>query len=91
MRLLLDECVDQQLRHHFQGHDCQTVRYAGLAGLENGGSATGCGGSEIRRPFDRGSRLPIPTELGESQDCGHHFRWEIRSSGRPYSVNTDLH
>jgi Domain of unknown function (DUF5615) len=37
MRLLLDECVDQQLRHHFQGHDCQTVRYAGLAGLENGG------------------------------------------------------
>lgn len=36
MRLLLDECVDQQLRHHFQGHDCQTARYAGLAGLENG-------------------------------------------------------
>jgi hypothetical protein len=36
MRVLLDECVDEQLRHHLPGHDCQTVRYAGFAGLENG-------------------------------------------------------
>ncbi len=36
MRLLLDECIDEELRHHFVGHDCQTCRYAGLNGLANG-------------------------------------------------------
>src|ERR1700719_3087203 len=36
MRLLLDECVNEQLRQHFPGNECQTARYAGFAGLENG-------------------------------------------------------
>ncbi|MEX2262241.1 MAG: DUF5615 family PIN-like protein [Bryobacteraceae bacterium] len=36
MRILLDECIDEVLRHHFPGHDCQTCRYAGLRGLANG-------------------------------------------------------
>jgi hypothetical protein len=36
MRVLLDECIDEGFRHHFGGHDCQTCRYAGLAGLANG-------------------------------------------------------
>ena len=36
MPVLLDECVSEQLRHHLPGHECQTVRYAGFAGLENG-------------------------------------------------------
>ena len=36
MRLLLDECVDERLRHLFSGHECRTARYAGLAGLKNG-------------------------------------------------------
>jgi predicted nuclease of predicted toxin-antitoxin system len=36
MRLLLDECVDERLRHLFPGYDCQTARYAKLAGLKNG-------------------------------------------------------
>lgn len=36
MRLLLDECVDQRLRQHFPGHECQTAAYAHLAGLKNG-------------------------------------------------------
>jgi predicted nuclease of predicted toxin-antitoxin system len=36
MRLLLDECIDEGLRHHFTGHECQTCRYAGLTGLANG-------------------------------------------------------
>ncbi|MBM3775614.1 MAG: hypothetical protein FJW37_10700, partial [Acidobacteria bacterium] len=35
MRILLDECIDEALRHHFTGHDCQTCRYAGLKGLRN--------------------------------------------------------
>jgi predicted nuclease of predicted toxin-antitoxin system len=36
MRTLIDECVDERLRHLFPGHDCQTARFAGLAGLKNG-------------------------------------------------------
>jgi predicted nuclease of predicted toxin-antitoxin system len=36
MRILLDECLDQRLRHSFSGHECETARYAKLAGLKNG-------------------------------------------------------
>ncbi len=32
----LDECIDEALRYHITGHDCQTCRYAGLRGLANG-------------------------------------------------------
>jgi predicted nuclease of predicted toxin-antitoxin system len=36
MRVLIDECIDERLRTHLPGKNCQTVRYAGLAGLKNG-------------------------------------------------------
>lgn len=36
MRILIDECIDERIRNSFPGHDCQTARYAGLAGLTNG-------------------------------------------------------
>ena len=36
MRLLFDECVDERLRLLFRSHDCQTARFANLAGLKNG-------------------------------------------------------
>lgn len=36
MRILLDECIDQKLRNFLPGHDCQSARYAGFGGLENG-------------------------------------------------------
>ena len=36
MRLLFDECIDERLRLLFPGHDCQTARFAHLAGLKNG-------------------------------------------------------
>jgi hypothetical protein len=36
MRLLIDECIEERLRREFPGHDCQTARYAQLAGLKNG-------------------------------------------------------
>jgi len=36
MRILLDECVNQKLRNHLAGHECQSARYAGLGGLKNG-------------------------------------------------------
>ena len=36
MRLLIDECIDERLRLLFPGYDCQTARFAKLAGLKNG-------------------------------------------------------
>ena len=36
MRILLDECVDHRLRNHLSEHDCQSARFAGFGGLENG-------------------------------------------------------
>lgn len=36
MRLLLDECIDERLRHLFPAFECQTARFAALSGLKNG-------------------------------------------------------
>jgi hypothetical protein len=36
MRVLIDECIDERFRNSLPEHDCQTARYAGLAGLKNG-------------------------------------------------------
>jgi len=36
MRILLDECVDERLRHLLDLHSCETARHAKLAGLKNG-------------------------------------------------------
>jgi hypothetical protein len=36
MRILIDECIDERFRNSVPEHDCQTARYAGLAGLKNG-------------------------------------------------------
>jgi predicted nuclease of predicted toxin-antitoxin system len=55
MRLLIDECIDERLRNFFPGHDCQTVRYAKLAGLKNGEllSAAEAAGFEVLVTVDR--------------------------------------
>lgn len=36
MRILIDECIDERFNNSLTGHDSQTARYAGLAGLKNG-------------------------------------------------------
>lgn len=36
MRILLDECVNERLRHHLTGYQGQSVRYTGFSGLKNG-------------------------------------------------------
>jgi predicted nuclease of predicted toxin-antitoxin system len=38
MKLLLDECIPWKIKFLFttEGHDCQTVRDAGLSGKQNG-------------------------------------------------------
>ena len=34
--MLIDECIDERFRRLIPDHECQTVRYAGLAGFKNG-------------------------------------------------------
>ena len=36
MKLLLDECLPQDLRHHLPGHDIRTVGYMRWNGIKNG-------------------------------------------------------
>jgi hypothetical protein len=36
MRVLIDECIDERVRHEFADHKCQIARCAKLAGLKNG-------------------------------------------------------
>jgi predicted nuclease of predicted toxin-antitoxin system len=36
MKILIDECMDERIRLSFFAYDCQTVRFAGFAGLKNG-------------------------------------------------------
>ena len=36
MQILLDECLDERLRHLFRDHNCQTARFAKLTALKNG-------------------------------------------------------
>ncbi len=64
--VLLDECVDEQLRHHLPGHECQTARYAGFAGLENGDLLTPDGRRKLLRsdiPYSQRHSLSVDTLL----------------------------
>jgi len=56
MRVLLDECVNQKLRNHFPGHQCQSARFAGFGGLKNGEllAAAEAAGFDVLLTVDRG-------------------------------------
>jgi hypothetical protein len=56
MRILVDECIDERLRNFVPGHDCQTARYAGLAGFKNGDllTAAEAAGFEVLLTVDQG-------------------------------------
>jgi len=56
MRILIDECIDERLRNFLPGHDCQTARYAGLAGLNNGDLIKGAeaAGFDVLLTVDQG-------------------------------------
>jgi hypothetical protein len=36
MRIPIDECVDERFANSLTCHECETVRYAGMAGMKNG-------------------------------------------------------
>ena len=67
MRVPLDECIDEGLRHAITGHDCETCRYAGLKGLTNGRllAAAEQAGFEVLITVDR--NLPYQQRLRDRE------------------------
>ena len=60
--------LDEDLRHSFRDHDCQTCRYAGLKGLANGQllSAAERAGFEVLVTVDQ--NLPYQQRLARVMD-----------------------
>src|SRR5260370_41225898 len=65
MRVLLDECVSEGLRNYLAEHECQTARYAGLAGLENGQLLTAAEAAKFE------VLLTVDFGFGYQQNLGH--------------------
>jgi len=80
MRVLIDECIDERFRNSFPGHDCQTARYAGLAGLKNGDLLTAAetAGFEIFITVDQG----IAYQQNLTKHLSHHSPCEIEPPSR---------
>ena len=69
MKILLDECMDESLRHQFIGHDCQSCRFAGFKGLTNGEliAAAEKSGFEVLITVDQTFRGSKAQEIARSQ------------------------
>jgi hypothetical protein len=74
MRILIDECIDERFRNSLTGHDCQTARYAGLAGLRNGDllKAAEAAKFDVFLTVDQGGwpRLASVKRLRVAHPCG---------------------
>ena len=77
MRILIDECVDERLRNSFSEHDCQSVRYAGFAGLKNSDllEAVELAHFDILVTVDQG--WEHEQNVGEAVCCRRHLLREI--------------
>jgi hypothetical protein len=87
MRILLDECVNQRMRNHLPGHECQSARYAGFGGLKNGEllDAAEAAGFDVLVTVDRGFRYE--QELREAIHEAGAFRM-FRSTIRRLGIET---
>ena len=64
MKILIDECIDQNLRLLFTGHDCQTAAYAKLAGLKNGVLLTAAESAGFELMITTDQEIPYQQNLG---------------------------
>ncbi len=80
MRILIDECIDERFRNALTGHDSQTARYAGLAGLKNGDllKAAEVAKFDVFLTVDQG--IEIPAKPNRPKDCNYHFPYEVEPS-----------
>lgn len=63
MKIPLDECVPVDFRHHLQGHEVHTVRWAGFNGLTDGEllNAAEAGAYDVMLTVDKG--IPYQNRL----------------------------
>jgi predicted nuclease of predicted toxin-antitoxin system len=66
VRILLDECIDEALRHYFTGHECRSARYAGLRGLTNGELLAAAEKSGFEAPITVDQNMPHQQNLRSS-------------------------
>src|SRR6267378_4525608 len=97
MRVLLDECVSEVLRNYLAGHECQTARYAGFAGLENGQLLTAAEAAKfddkltvsgLSSALKAEKRAELAQKLAGVADV--HFETELRI-GRERGNNSKKH
>jgi hypothetical protein len=90
MRVLIDECIDERFRNSLPEHDCQTVRYAGLAGLKNGELlvATETAKFDAFLTVDQG--IEVPAKFNRPKHRKYHFSHEIKPSEGPLAARTRL-
>jgi hypothetical protein len=90
MRILLDECVSEGLRNYLAEHECQTARYAGFAGLENGQLLTAAEAAkfDVLLTVDRG--FEYQQNLGHRKIAVIIFCGKSVLLGRPRSSHARL-
>ena len=90
MRILIDECIDEQFRSSLPRHDCQTARYAGLAGLKNGELLTAAETAkfDVFLTVDQG--IEYQQNLTGPKYRNYHFSHEVEPSERPVAARTRL-
>lgn len=90
MRILIDECMDERFRNSLPGHDCQTARYAGLAGLKNGELLTAAetAGFEVFLTVDQG--IEYQQNLITRKLAIYHPSRKVESSEGPIAASADL-
>ena len=64
MRILIDECIDERLRHEFANYDCETARYAKLGGLKNGALLTAAEAAGFDVVITVDQNIPYQQNLG---------------------------
>jgi hypothetical protein len=89
MRVLIDECIDERLRNHLPGHDCQTVRYAGLTGLKNGDLLTAAASAAFDASLTLDQGVEYQQNLIDRKIAIVVLR-EVESSQRPPSPHPRL-
>ena len=86
MRILIDECIDEQFRSSLPGHDCQTARYAGLAGLKNSDLLTAAEAKkfDVFLTVDQGIEYQQNLEGRKNRD--YHLSNQVEPSKRPVAT-----
>jgi hypothetical protein len=80
MRILIDECIDERFRNSLTGHDCQTARYAGLAGLNHGDLLNAAEAAEFDVFLTVDQGIEYQQNLTGPEDCNCDSPCEVQPS-----------